>query len=191
MKSKFIYRTKNAIYQDKEWLEKKYWEEELSTYQIGKICEVSKTTIIRWFKKFDISRRSNLIAWNKGIPVSEETKKKLSESHKGSKSYRWKGGITLLNHLIRSNFKSRQWRSDVFTRDDFTCQECGERGGKLNAHHIKSYSSILQLYEITTIEEALECEELWNINNGITYCEKCHKKKELHKGIKKTKCQNK
>jgi len=95
----------------------------------------------------------------------------------------WKGGITPLRHSIRTNFKSRQWRSDVFTRDNFTCQECGQVGGKLNAHHIKSFSSIIQKYEITTLEEALQCEELWNINNGITLCKKCHKK--IHKGMVK------
>ena len=100
----------------------------------------------------------------------------------------WKGGITLLRHSIRTNFKSRQWRSDVFTRDNFTCQECGQIGGRLNAHHRKSFSSILQYYEITTLEEALECEELWNINNGITLCKKCHKK--LHKKLRKLNAKN-
>ena len=29
------------------------------------------------------------------------------------------------------------WRLSVLERDDFTCQECKERGGRLNAHHIK------------------------------------------------------
>jgi len=76
----------------------------------------------------------------------------------------------------------RQWRSDIFTRDDFTCQECGQRGGHLEAHHIKQLSKILQFYEITTLEEALNCAELWNINNGITLCKECHKK--LHKKVK-------
>ena len=45
-------------YQNKEWLYKKYWEEELSQRQIARLCEVSKKTIRRWLKKFNISCRS-------------------------------------------------------------------------------------------------------------------------------------
>ncbi len=88
----------------------------------------------------------------------------------------WQGGITPLQSQVRGNIKNRQWISDIFTRDNFTCQDCGQIGGKLNAHHIKGFSSIIQKYEITTLEEALQCEELFNINNGITLCEECHSK---------------
>lgn len=90
---------------------------------------------------------------------------------------------TSLNQLIRGSFEYRQWRSDVFTRDDFTCWRCGQRGGKLHAHHKKRLVKMLQFYEIVTLEEALECEELWNINNGITYCKDCHK--EVHNSLKR------
>ena len=118
----------------------------------------------------------NLSKSHIGNVVSKETRKKLSEAHKGEKGSGWKGGITPLYKSIRNSYIYRQWRSDVFTRDDFTCQKCGKRGCYLHAHHIKSFSSILQYYEITTKEEAYNCEELWNINNGITFCKKCHKK---------------
>ena len=114
------------------------------------------------------------IPWIQGLHHSKKTKLKLSKANRGEKNHFWKGGISLLRKRLQMSFKYRQWRSDVFTRDDFTCQGCGVRGGILNAHHIRSYSSIIQQYEITTVEEALNCEELWNINNGITYCEKCH-----------------
>ena len=113
-------------------------------------------------------------------------KKKLIESHTGQSGIlagNWKGGITSLAMIIRNHFKYRQWRSDNFTRDDFTCQNCGERGGKLHAHHIKKFSVIMEEYKIKTLEEALDCEELWNVNNGMTLCKKCHNK--IHKTKKK------
>lgn len=126
-------------------------------------------------KHHSIETKWRISEGNKGKIVSEETKFKISKAQRGEKSCHWQGGITLLNELIRKSFKYRQWRSDIFTHDDFTCQKCGVRGGYLYAHHIKSFSSIVQFYEITTLEEALDCQELWNINNGITLCEECHK----------------
>ena len=150
--------------------------------------EKQKKALNQKGKHFSEEHRRNIGKANKGKERSEGTREKMSEAKRGKygeNANNWRGGISFLEHLIRTNFKYRQWRSDVFTRDDFTCQKCGIRGGKLNAHHIKSFSSILQYYEITTLEEALECEELWNINNGITFCKNCHKKIGLHKGIKK------
>jgi len=107
-----------------------------------------------------------------GIGEGEKMRKKLSDI-----KLKGKPPITPLRFQIRNSFKYRQWRSDVFTKDDFTCQECGRRGGKLNVHHIKPFSLILELNNIRNFKEALECSELWDINNGITLCEKCHKKK--------------
>ena len=70
----------------------------------------------------------------------------------------------------------------VRVRDNFICQECGYNKGRiLQAHHIKPFTEILVKYNIKTLEEALDCEELWDINNGITLCEYCHKKKTLDK----------
>ena len=95
----------------------------------------------------------------------------------GVEHYNYKGTTSLCKQ-IRQNFKYRQWRSDIFQRDNYTCQLCGTSGGRknpLNAHHIVEFADIIEKNEIITLEEAMVCEELWNINNGITYCEDCHK----------------
>lgn len=63
----------------------------------------------------------------------------------------------------------KEWREQVFTRDDFKCQRCGQKGGKLNAHHIKQY--------------ALYPDLRFDPDNGITLCEVCHK--EVHKNNRK------
>lgn len=127
-----------------------------------------------WLKKMSDS--------HKGNKHSESTRKKMSITKKGDKSHLWKGGITPLTKKIRSSFEYRQWRSDIFTRDNFICQECGNKGGNLNAHHIYSFSNIIKENKIKTLEQALECEELWNINNGLTLCQNCH---ELTNNYKK------
>jgi len=126
---------------------------------------------------------------NFGKHPSEETRRKLGKVHKGSKNHNWKGGITPLVMQIRKCFEYRQWRSDNFTRDDYTCVWCGVRSGLgikviLHADHIKSFATILRENNITTMEQALACEELWNLNNGRTLCLCCHKKTDTYAGKK-------
>lgn len=121
-----------------------------------------------------LETRRKMSQSHQGHPLSLETKKKMSETRRGEKGNNWQGGKTLLQTIIRHSFKNRQWRSDVFTRDDFTCQRCGRRGGSINAHHINSMAFIIEINDIRTSEEAANCEELWNINNGITLCARCH-----------------
>jgi len=123
--------------------------------------------------------RKKISESRKGKKLSEETKRKMSKAMKGKTgkdSRNWKGGITPIYYQIRNCLKYRQWRLDVFARDDFTCHNCGDnKGGNLEAHHIKEFAIIIKEYNIKTLKEALDCEELWNINNGMTLCKKCHK----------------
>lgn len=79
--------------------------------------------------------------------------------------WNWKGGITDENHRLRESSKYHQWRNEVFARDKYTCQKCGQTGGVLNAHHIKPFSIYPDLR--------------FDIGNGITLCKKCHI--ELHR----------
>ena len=46
------------LYQDKDWLENKYSNEELSTIQIGRECGVGSTKIQNWMKKLEVKIRS-------------------------------------------------------------------------------------------------------------------------------------
>ncbi len=99
---------------------------------------------------------------------------------KGEKNPMWKGGKTKLSFAIKNTQKYKAWRNTVFERDNYTCQCCNRRSQKgdkviLECHHIKPFSIILNEYDIKTIDEALCCEELFDINNGQTLCKECHK----------------
>ena len=80
----------------------------------------------------------------------------------GDKHWNWKGGITPEIMLLRKSIKNRNWRKEVFERDDYRCLDCGERGGKLNADHIYPFAYFPRLR--------------FDINNGQTLCEDCHKR---------------
>lgn len=102
--------------------------------------------------------------WNKLYP------------RRGEKNPAWRGGITPLTRRIRHCLEYRQWQSAVFTKDNFTCQVCSKRGGWLEVdHYPKKFTTIFCENKIQTIEQALGCEEFWNVNNGRVLCLKCHR----------------
>ena len=114
----------------------------------------------------------------KGRVWTEEMKDNLSKIVR--ERYDRVGRKTPITKAIRNCFKYRQWRSDIFKRDDYTCQFCGLRGGNMNADHIKPLHQILKENKITTTCQANSCEELWNINNGRTLCIPCHRATETY-----------
>jgi hypothetical protein len=61
----------------------------------------------------------------------------------------------------RNNKKNTDWRKEVFKRDNYTCQECGQKG-YIEAHHIKRWVDYPNLR--------------YDINNGKTLCKSCHSK---------------
>jgi len=87
-------------------------------------------------------------------------RKEMGEKILGDKNPNWKGGIKNIQHP-RCSSEIKQWRILVFTRDNWTCQVCGQVGKTLNVHHIKSW---------------IKCPELrYEVDNGITLCLECHK----------------
>ena len=79
--------------------------------------------------------------------------------HRKEKSPKWKGGVKY-HRIERSVFEYKEWRISVFKRDDFTCQKCNEKSKKLRAHHILNWKDNL--------------EYRYDVDNGITLCERCH-----------------
>lgn len=107
----------------------------------------------------------------------------LYDLYKGEGHPMWNGGITSLLNKIRHSKRNRKWIKQIFERDNYTCQYCGQVGYELNAHHIKPFSHIIEENNITTLKEAHACGELWLESNGMTLCGDCHR--ELHKKIGK------
>jgi len=79
-----------------------------------------------------------------------------------AKINRIKNGFTQhqIDRCIRYSKEAEDWRKAIFARDDYTCQMCGIRGGRLEADHIKPFAYFSELR--------------FELSNGRTLCRKCH-----------------
>jgi len=69
--------------------------------------------------------------------------------------------VSTENEKVRKSNRYKEWRKEVFQRDDYMCQICGERGGHLHADHIQPF--------------AVFYESRFDLDNGRTLCVTCHK----------------
>ena len=86
-------------------------------------------------------------------------------NHTGEKHPRYNPLLTDKDREKRDmqNGEIRKWTSEIFKRDNYTCKCCKKKGNTfLNAHHLNSWNKYKELR--------------FEINNGITLCEDCHKK---------------
>lgn len=114
----------------------------------------------------------------------KENKSKFMKKRVGNISSHWKGGITPLNHKIRTSFEYNDLVKKCMIRDNFTCQICGKKNVWLEIHHIKSFRDIITEYKINSWECSLKCIILWDINNGVTLCKPCHAEINKYRKIK-------
>jgi 5-methylcytosine-specific restriction endonuclease McrA len=104
---------------------------------------------------------------------SEETRKKISvvqreKRIRGEDHPNWRGGKRNERRKAMATFEYRDWRTAVFTRDNYTCQCCGQKGQYLEADHIKPWCAFPDLR--------------YDINNGRTLCRPCHMKQDTYGG---------
>jgi 5-methylcytosine-specific restriction endonuclease McrA len=114
--------------------------------------------------------------WKGGKPKCSDCGKTLSgyknkkcchcKGLRGELSPVWKGGHRSERKKAMGKREYRIWRVAVFTRDNYTCQECGVRGKYMEADHIKPW--------------ALYPELRYAIDNGRTLCKPCHMKTETY-----------
>lgn len=124
-----------------------------------------------------MGRPPGFISEFRGRERTPEDKKKISQAVRkivksGPECPSFKDGKTVERRGIRFSAEYKRWRFDVFAKNYFTCQECGDkRGHNLRAHHIKSFADF--------------SDERLNVDNGITLCTKCHDLKHAAKNGKR------
>ena len=96
-----------------------------------------------------------------GVKFPYKERPSMSVRMKGDKNPNWKGGKGTERHKLMQQKEYILWRTAVFVRDDYTCQNCLLRCIELNADHIKPW--------------ALYPELRYAIDNGRTLCVDCHR----------------
>lgn len=122
-----------------------------------KCANVGKIT--KEFKEKISKTLKGRTSWNKG---------KKFPQFSGKNSPNWKGGNSRWYKELYWTPQYLKWRKEVFERDFYTCQVCRKVGIYLTAHHIKSWAKYPELR--------------FNIDNGITLCDNCHKLTDNYKG---------
>lgn len=112
-----------------------------------------------------------------GKNLSDEHVQKLSISHMGKlgdQSSNWKGGTKLLSNRLRALFYYRDWKLHVYSKDRFCCTVCGIVPKYLHAHHLVPLNQVIKKNRIKTLDDAIACKEIWDVENGVSLCTKCH-----------------
>lgn len=117
-----------------------------------------------WFKCKDGKHKDYIRTLNNAFQYDYKcpccVKDEASDRMRGSNNHFWKGGINGENDTLRHRREYKNWRTAVYERDNYTCQCCGARGGKLNAHHINQFADYPEFR--------------YDVSNGITLCVNCH-----------------
>lgn len=107
--------------------------------------------------------------WNDGLTKETHPSLKRVGARKEN-HWAWNNGISELSANVRSSSKYNRWKNDCLTRDQ-QCVRCNSNE-KLVVHHIIRFGTIME--NIKNYNAAMNNEELFDINNGITLCSKCH-----------------
>lgn len=157
---------KRLVQKEKEKIKELYLSG-LSQQSVGDLIGKERSVVAWWTRKFGIVR--NLSDAHKGQHSSPATQFKKGHKtwNKGKphlkkeKNPAWKGGVTWEHNYVRNVDEYKEWRTNVYKRDRYTCQMCKSPSHKnIVAHHVELFS---------------ERKDLWfDVDNGITLCRSCH-----------------
>lgn len=149
-------------------------------------CWNEKEILLQWLKRWtsscwcNVSELSKIrMKWNKiweWKTHSEKTKNKFRTSN----FYKKRKAVSIIMKDIRWSDKYKKWRLDVFIKSWFLC-ELSKQWSRwdIEAHHIKNLYKIVIENNILSLEDAYNCDEIWDINNWIVLNKYIHK--EFHK----------
>jgi len=154
-----------------DYCKKEVWIYPRNQKRKNKFCNREHQILFRKQKAFHKNCEiCNKIFYCQPIQIKLRNRKHCSVTcfHKAralqAKENRIKNGFTKhqIDRCIRYSAEADRWRKAVFERDDYICQFCKQRGGYLEADHIKSFAHYPELH--------------FELSNGRTLCRNCHMK---------------
>jgi 5-methylcytosine-specific restriction endonuclease McrA len=156
------------IYLERDLLRKRFCSRScraLKEYELHGRKPPRPTTQSRKKAAETLSKKMKLGLIPKPPTPTKQSRKKAGLKTRGENHHKWikdRSKVKTGRYSNSYRFGSVQsWRKDVFERDDYTCQHCFQKGGKLNAHHIKPWAKFPELR--------------YDIHNGLTLCVICHR----------------
>ncbi|MGB3766798.1 MAG: FAD-dependent thymidylate synthase, partial [Phormidesmis sp.] len=160
-------------YRDESWLISQLFDGH-DAAQMAQAAGCSLETIKKWVYHYDLALNKRSpgaeMPWNKGmrgyeLNLSAEQRQQRRENsrkytQRGSASVFWKGGVATDRTLVGA--WTRQSAPLVHAKFDYICQRCGERGGKLHAHHL--------------VPVFADSDLAYQLDNLISVCKRCHTK---------------
>lgn len=154
----------------------KSWERKVKCQcECGNIKDLSYNKVKHWKTKscWCLAKKlaSNRLKWNTiWVWRKHSDKTKIKMRHPLNPYIELKNGI-------RDSNSYKEWRKKIFDRDNYTCILSWKKSyWDIEAHHLEWLNMLIKKYNIQTVHEALDCKELWDINNGITLNNKIHNK---------------
>ncbi len=171
----------------KSFLIKEYVKKGKAVLTIAKNIQCSADSIRYYLKKYSIPINKMSLEGRKNLSKANSGERNGMFGKNGELNPNYKDGKSPLAILMRNLLEYNQWRKQIFKRDNFTCRECGQYAGELEAHHIKPFKKLLSEFlkeydQFSPIEDketllriAMKWQLFWDIDNGKTLCEDCHK----------------
>lgn len=136
---------------DIDWLREQY-EAGASTYDLGRALECDPKTVYRKLRDAGVNLRP------RGLNLAGEDNYMATP---GVINPNYKDGSSSERDCLKATKAYKQLVQEVWLRDDWTCERCGHRGGKVHAHHV--------------IPWAGNPEHRFELTNLVTLCEDCHR----------------
>jgi hypothetical protein len=160
--------------------ERKVWNEGLTKESDDRVkLNAIKSSISINSNADEIHRRSEYMKYQRKVG-------KIKILH-GPDHSQWKGGVSEINILARTNRRLYdEWKYPILVRDEFKCKDCGNVNGQLHVHHdIETMGEIVKKhtpdeYDITDFEfkksiaDKIVDYHIKNNVSGKTLCNKCH-----------------
>ena len=152
----------HAIFREREYLLREYFQLKRSTGDIAKDNGVTDNAIIFWLKRHGIVRRTTAQARSiKYWGVSGSDNPMFGRTGQANPHYI--DGSSPERQSAYANAAGRAWRRAVLKRDEYKCVRCGDNNRKpknLHVHHLNQWAGNPDLR--------------FDIDNGMTLCRACH-----------------